>query len=109
MNFAIPEIVMADPHLALIRAYDGEPLKRVVVHEGRDCYYVANPKLIDVILQGTSGPIGFRRHDCFSWNANAFERLAELYATQGHTDHEAWIGLPPFTGRPLMPTPSATQ
>lgn len=91
-----------DPaHLALVRAYDGEPLKRVIVATGTDVFYVANPKSLDAIRTGRSQPIGFRRIDCYAWDEVAFEKLSEAYAASGQTETDAWLALPPFAGSAL--------
>jgi hypothetical protein len=92
---------MDDLHLALVRAYDGEPLKRVVIGAGPDVFYVANPSYLDAIKHGRSQPIGFRRVDCFAWDETAYETLCEAYTTAGKTEAEAWISLPPFRGTAL--------
>lgn len=97
------EASMDHAHIALVRAYDGEPLRRVVVAAGRDVLYVANPRYLDQVKTGRSKPVGFRRVDCFAWDEKAFETLSEAYATAGQTVTEAWIELLPFAGVALPP------
>lgn len=92
---------MDHAHIALVRAYDGEPLERIIVGMGPDVLYVANPRFLDDVKRGRSKPVGFRRIDCFAWNQAAFEALSEAYATSGQTLPEAWIKLPPFGGAVL--------
>ncbi|GJE48237.1 nucleoside-diphosphate-sugar epimerase [Methylobacterium sp. PvP062] len=92
---------MDHAHLALVRAYDGEPLKRVILATGPDVLYVANPRFLDAIRTGRSQPIGFRPVDCYAWDEIAFERLSEAYAASGQTETDAWIALPPFAGSHL--------
>lgn len=92
---------MDHAHIALVRAYDGEPLRRVVIAAETDVLYVADPRYLDQIKSGRSKPIGFRRVDCFAWDEKAFEALSEAYATAAQTVTEAWIALPPFVGTAL--------
>ncbi len=94
---------MSTSPIAIARAYDGEPLRRVVVDANEKVYYIANPRSLAAVISGTSGAIGFPRHDCFAWDAEAFTRLSALYEQTGVTEQSDWDGLAPFTGEPLLP------
>jgi hypothetical protein len=92
----------APDSVAIVRAYDGRPLKRIVVDQYRDVWYIANPRYLDEIRSGKCKPIGFRRTTCFAWDAAAFERLERIYAATGTTQDTDWIPLPMFQGLPAM-------
>lgn len=91
-------------HVVLVRAFEGQPLRRILVEESPDILYVANPRYLGEVQDGHSRPIGFYRRDCFAWDEDAFERLAKSYAAEKRTRPEAWSGMPPFDGR----TPART-
>lgn len=88
-------------HTALVRAYDGEPLQRLIVAAKQDVLYVLNPRLIEEYKNDLTRPIGFRRLDCFAWNDQAFQDLSVAYKATGRTDEQVWIELPPFAGSPI--------
>lgn len=94
-----PDITSDVAPVVLVRAFDGRPLKRIAVDQKSDVLYIANPKSRDEVATGRCKPIGFRRSQCFTWNIEAFERLARQYAATGSTTPEDWNALTPFRER----------
>lgn len=90
-------------HVVLVRAFEGQPLKRIVVRATDDILYVANPQGLDRVLAGESKAIGFRRQDCFAWSEQAFERLAKAYAAKSRTDMAEWADVRAFAGHAIAP------
>lgn len=93
---------MDTQHIALVRAYGGQPLKRVVVEAADDVLFIANQQYLDLIQSGHSKPIGCERRDCFAWNPVEFERLTKIYASEHCTTDDAWSEMPLFQGRGLL-------
>jgi hypothetical protein len=75
---------------ALVRAYGGEPLCRVVVGETERVVYIANPDKLPAVEAGDSSPVGFPHEDVFEFDAALYERLRDQWDQERHTDDALW-------------------
>ncbi len=67
----------------IVRAFEGEPLQRVVVSIGERLVYVASPELIPSVTAGNSEPVGFPKEDVFEFEREVFDTLRAAWA-MGH-------------------------
>ncbi len=77
-------------HIALVRAYKGEPLKRVVIECGKRVVYVANPNRMVEIASGQSYPVGFPYEDVFKFDSDLYARLSGEWESSGQTGPSLW-------------------
>jgi hypothetical protein len=68
--------------LTIVRAFDGEPLKRVLVDTGRTVAYVANPEFMDRVKSGDSAAVGFPWPDVYEFDSKAFSKLSSQWKRQ---------------------------
>ena len=81
----------------MARAYEGEPLERVVVGVGERVIYLARPDLTEATM-ATGGGVGFPREDVFYFDEAAFAALTDQWARQRATDPATWRSLTRFLG-----------
>jgi hypothetical protein len=74
-----------DGRFVIVRAFGGEPLKRVVVNIGEKLVYIANPDLLSRVQSGESSAVGFPPNDVYIYEDIAFSRLASEWGETGQT------------------------
>lgn len=83
-------------HFVLVRAWGGEPLKRVVISASRALVYAANPESLARIASGETDPVGFPVVDVFEFDEERFAALAVTWKTVQRTEPPQWEGLQPY-------------
>jgi hypothetical protein len=74
----------------LVRAFLGEPLKRVVIRSDAQRVYVANPDLLSEVEQGRSHPIGFPSQDVFIYNSDSYNTILSLWHKFEVVSYREW-------------------
>jgi hypothetical protein len=92
-SFQIKELAM-DGRFVIVRAFGGEPLRRVVVNIGERLIYIANPDLLERVNSGESSAVGFPPDDVFDFDDKAFSALRSEWNEKGHT--KLWSSLRRF-------------
>jgi hypothetical protein len=77
----------AKPDPVIVRAFGGEPLKRVAYKKGQRLIYVSRQDLYEKILDGEKMPIGFPTDDVFEFDPMLFKglRYAFIHKTRDLT------------------------
>jgi hypothetical protein len=83
----------------IIRAFEGEPLRRVVVdaYEGR--VLVAHPDSLVRLESGDTSPLSVPRSDVFEFDGDLFQRLVDEWNHLGETRAVTWKALRQWEGR----------
>jgi hypothetical protein len=93
---------MSTDYIALVRAYRGAPLKRVVLEVTPDALILASPTYFDLVRTARSKSTRWDRQSCFAWSDKEFERLSKIFASDYGTTDEAWSQMPLFQGQGLF-------
>lgn len=72
-----------DGRLAIVRDFEGKPLRRVVVNIGERLVYVANPELLERVRSGESSPVGFPPEDVYVYDDITFSKLTLEWGATG--------------------------
>ena len=85
-----------DTQIVIVRAFGGQPLRRVThaIRNGR--VYVSSERAIRLAEDGTLPPVGFPIEDAFVFDGPVFERLSAAWATHSTTTREDWSSLTPL-------------
>lgn len=86
--------------LVIVRAFSGEPLRRVALFADTDAVYTASVFAVEAGL-GYPPPTAVPRRDAYRWDAASYARLKAQWREQGGTDADGWSGLAPFSGHCL--------
>lgn len=81
----------------IVRAFEGEPLKRVVVEAGDKRVSVALPDTLHRIASGEACAISLPRADLFQYDEGAYARLVAEWRTKGSTNPQTWRSLKAWT------------
>jgi hypothetical protein len=84
-------------HDVIVRAFGGEPLKRVAIGHGRGTVRIANPEFLAAVARGWSAPIGFPESDVFLYDSEAWDRLSGQWAATHEISSEEWGHLVPYS------------
>ncbi len=76
--------------IVIVRAFAGEPLKRVVVEANEKRAAVALPETLDRIASGEMIAISLPRSDLYQFEPIAFERLRAEWEREGSTNPQSW-------------------
>lgn len=82
--------------VVMVRASQGEPLRRIPIWSNRDVVYLANPDLIAAVEAGDSSPIGFPIDDVYAYDAGIFEQLTGQWGRDGRTENGLWEKAPHY-------------
>ena len=76
---------------AIVRAYGGEPLKRVAVESQRGLIYIVNPALSEAVKSGGSLPVGIQPSDVFEFDPDVFAALRGAWDRGDAPDWESAV------------------
>jgi hypothetical protein len=82
-----------DGRTMIVRAFGGEPLRRILVGIRGRLADAARPESLDRVCQGLSCPVGFPREDVFQFDEAAFDRLAATWEARRETSADEWARL----------------
>jgi hypothetical protein len=76
--------------IVIVRGFEGEPRRLVVLDANSTRALVANPEIMDKITSGESHPVALMRSDVFRFDAAVFERLLSQWMIDGKTEPSLW-------------------
>ena len=74
-----------DGRIVVVCAFEGEPLRRIVVNIGERLVYVANPERINTIQRGKSSPVGLSPDNVYTFDAQGYSALTAEWRETGKT------------------------
>jgi hypothetical protein len=83
----------------IVRAFRGEPLKRVAMDFGERLIYLANPELLKAVEAGDSAAVGFPIEDVYVFDKSVLYELETEWNETGATTNSVWRKLEKFHPR----------
>jgi len=80
----------------IVRAYLGEPLRRVKIGSGDRVIFVASEESLERVRAGESVSIGFPKEDVFEFEDDAYSALKMQWGMTARTGAELWRRLKPI-------------
>lgn len=85
-----------DMQTVIVRAFRGQPLRRVTHECANGRVYVSSERAIRLAQSGALPAVGFPVEDTFVFDAEVFERLARAWSKDGETKPDDWRELKPL-------------
>lgn len=85
-------------NLVIVRGFEGEPVRMVVVGTDGNRVTVAHPTMLEKIAAGESFPVSLPLSDVYRFDSDLFERLLREWRGSSGTSPTTWEALSHWRG-----------